>query len=253
MKKLLLTVAAAIAVSSTWAVVGVIKSNGDVKKGDIKWNSRAKAYELKAGKISLTYELDKIESLEIEKPKNFDNLVKAVEAGSGSSAVKELTQIVSDYKMLQWDKTAARYLVDAYLQMNQPQKAFEAARVVIAEDPTAAYKGDMAPSYWQALLATNQKSRLENCLNKAVGEGSRPLSAEALMMRGDILVKESGESAETLRKALVESYLKVALLYNDAACVNERRKAMLKCADAFAKIGMDDHAQNMRSKAAALK
>lgn len=108
MKKILMTAVSVMAISSAWAVVGVIKSNGDVKKGDIKWNSRAKAYELKAGNISLTYNLDKIDSLEIEKPKNFDNLVKAVISGAGSSSVKGLSQIVADYKMLQWDKQIGR-------------------------------------------------------------------------------------------------------------------------------------------------
>lgn len=253
MKKLLLTVAATIAVSSAWAVVGVIKSNGDAKKGDIRWNSRANAYELKAGKISMTYQLENVDGIEIEKPKNFDNLVKAVESGAGASSVKGLSQIVSEYKMLQWDKPAARYLVEAYLQMNQPRKAYEAARVVVDEDRSAAYKGDLAPAYWQALLAINDKLKLENCLNKAVSEGSRPLSAEALMMRGDILVKESGESNEVLRKALIDSYLKVALMYRDAECIEQRRKAMLKSADVFDKLGMADQAQNLRSNAAALK
>lgn len=253
MKKILMTAVSVMAISSAWAVVGVIKSNGDVKKGDIKWNSRAKAYELKAGNISLTYNLDKIDSLEIEKPKNFDNLVKAVISGAGSSSVKGLSQIVADYKMLQWDKPAARYLVEAYLQMNQPRKAFEAAQLVIAEDRTAAYKGDMAPAYWQALLALNDKLRLENCLKKAVEEGSRPLSAEALLMRGDILLKEKGDGVENCRKVLVDSYLLVALMYNDTACIEPRRKAMMKCADIFEKIGYNDQAQNMRNNAAQLK
>lgn len=253
MKRLLLTAAAVLAVSSVWAVTGIIKSNGDVKKGDIKWNSRAKAYELKAGKISMTYELAKVDSLDIEKPKNFDNLVKAVESGAGASAVRGLEAIVSEYKMLVWDKTAAKYLVEAYLQMNQPQKAFDAARVVMAEDKTAAYKGDMAPAYWQALLATNRKPQLENCLRLAVSEGSRPMSAEALMMRGDITVKEGTESPQAYRRALVDSYLKVALMYNDTECIEQRRKAMLKCATAFEKIGMSDQAHNMRSNAQALK
>lgn len=253
MKKLLLTVAAVLAASSGFAVVGVIKSNGDVKKGDIKWNSRAKAYELKSGKINVTYELDKVESIEIEKPKNLDNLIKAVEAGSGGSSVKGLTQIVNDYKMLQWDKLAARYLVEAYLQMNQPQKAYDVAQTLIAEDKSVAYKGDMAPAYWQVLLATNRKSQLENCLKHAVAEGSRPMSAEALMMRGDMLLKEKGDGAENCRNVLIESYLKVALMYNDTQCIAQRRKAMLKCAEIFDKIGYSDQAQNMRTSASALK
>ena len=55
MKKLLLSVATVIAVSSAWAVPGIIRSkNGDVKKGDIKWLNSSQSYELKSGNITVT-------------------------------------------------------------------------------------------------------------------------------------------------------------------------------------------------------
>jgi hypothetical protein len=136
--------------------------------------------------------------------------------------------------------------------MKQPQKAFDTARIILDEDITFAYKGEIAPVYWQALLETNRKSLLENCLKRAVAEGSRPLSAEALLMRGDIFLKDNGDGIENCRRALIDSYLKVALMYNDADCVVPRRKAMLKCAAMFEKMGLSDQAQNMRNNAAAL-
>ena len=157
MKKLLLSVATVIAVSSAWAVPGIIRSkNGDVKKGDIKWLNSSQSYELKSGNITVTLKKSDVESLEIAKPKNFDNLVKSVQGGAPGSAIDGLTKIVKEYTMLQWDNVASRYLVEAYLQMNNPQKAYSAARVVIEadKDSAPAYSGELAPAYWQTLLVS---------------------------------------------------------------------------------------------------
>lgn len=255
MKKLLLSVATVIAVSSAWAVPGIIRSkNGDVKKGDIKWLNSSQSYELKSGNITVTLKKSDVESLEIAKPKNFDNLVKSVQGGAPGSAIDGLTKIVKEYTMLQWDNVASRYLVEAYLQMNNPQKAYSAARVVIEADKdfTPAYSGELAPAYWQTLLALGKKSELENCLRMAVKQGSRPLSAEALLMRGDIILKEGAESPEAHKKALIEAYLKVALMYNDVDCVAQRVKACEKSAVSLNAIGMSSEAQRMKDDAAAL-
>jgi hypothetical protein len=236
MKKLLLSVATVIAVSSAWAVPGIIRSkSGDVKKGDVKWLNSSQSYELKSGNITVTLKKSEVESLEIAKPKNFDNLVKSVEGGAPGSAIDGLTKIVKEYTMLQWDNVASRYLVEAYLQMNNPQKAYSAARVVIEadKDSTPAYSGELAPAYWQTLLALGKKTELENCLRMAVKQGSRPLSAEALLMRGDMILKEGGESPEAHKRALIEAYLKVALMYNDVDCVAQRVKACEKSAVSY--------------------
>jgi hypothetical protein len=253
MKKLLLTVVTVLTVSSMWAVPGTIKSKkGTVRKGEIRWVVTSKSYEVKFGKAAEMIAEDDVESLEIEKPKNFDALVQSVQGGSGGSAVDGLAKITKDYKRLQWDKVAARYLVEAYLQMKNPQKAYDAARVVIEGDQSAAYKGDLAPAYWQTLLALGQRERLENCLRKAVQEASRPLSAEALIMRGDIILKDGAEKPEAHKKALIDAYLKVALMYNDADCLEPRIKAMERSAASLGAIGMSDQAQNMKANAAAL-
>ncbi len=256
MKKLLLTVVVAILASSSWAVVGTIKAKGDTKRGEIKWNASSKSYSLMLKKGKTAYEaqfsIADVESIEIDKPANFDKLVDLIAKGNGSAAEKDLLAILKTYKMLQWDKIAARYLVELYIQMNQYNKAYELVQGILKTDREAAYKGELAPAYWQILLALNKDSQLENCLSKAAMTGDRVSSAEALLMRGDVIIKKGQDSAEANKKALVDAYLRVALMYNDAPCVAVRAKSMQKCAVAFEKVGMPDYANKMRSSANAL-
>ena len=154
--------------------------------------------------------------------------------------------------MLSWDKPAGRYLVEAYLAANNPQKAFDTAQGIIKGDSDAAWTGDLAPAYWQTLLKLGQNQRLENCLRKATSSGDRPTSAEALLMRGDMILAAGGDLPDTYRKALVDAYLRVALMYPDENCKAVRADAMQKAAGCFDKIGMASRAEQMRSQAKAL-
>lgn len=256
MKKLALAALAAFAVSSAWAVQGTIRTDKDTKSGDIKWQSRSKSYQLTYKKgstnVSAEYPLSDVERLDIEKPANFDKLVELVRAGQGASAIGGLDGIVKTYKMLVWDKPAGRYLVEAYLAAGQAQKAYETATGIITDDKSAAYAGELAPAYWQALLKLGKNTQLENCLKKAASTGDRVSSAEALMMRGDMILANEGDTPDAHRKALIDSYLRVALMYNDPPCKDTRREAMLRCASSFDKLGMAARAEGMRTQAKTL-
>lgn len=251
MKKIAVVGLVSLVAASSWAVVGTIKpKNGEAQKGEVKWSSVSKSYSIETKKgVNVQYALDKVESIDIVKPANLDKLVELVSKGQGASAEKGLSDIVSTYKMLQWDRPAASALIDVYLQTKRPQKAYDLAQSIIKEDNSSAYDGAMAPSYWQALLELNKTQQLENCLRTAVAKGGRASSAEALIMRGDIIMHDGAASQEACRKALKDSYLRVALMYNDAESVLPRRKALLKCADAFDKLGRSDIGQRMRTDA----
>ena len=253
MNKLAIAALAAVAAASAWAIQGTIKTDKDQRSGDIKWQSRTKSYSLTYKKgntnVSAEYPIGDVERLDIEKPAAFDKLVGLVKAGQGASAIAGLSAIVKDYKMLVWDKPAGRYLVEAYLAAGQAQKAYETASGIIAEDKSAAYMGELAPAYWQSLLKLGKNQQLENCLRKATAEGDRAASAEALMMRGDMILATDGDTLDAHRKALTDAYLRVALLYADPACKDARREAMLRCASSFDKLGMAARAEGMRTKA----
>lgn len=243
MKRLLLITAVALIGSSSWAAVGTIKSTkGDVKKGEIRWLASSKSYELKMGNVTVTLKEDEVKSLDVEMPKNLEKL-----------GIDGWKKIIKEYEKLQWDVVAARYLTEAYLNSGRVNDAYNAARIVIDRDKTAAYKGDLAPKYWQTLHKRGETDKLERCLKLAVEEGDRKMSAEALLMRGDILRDKGGKTPASYKEALVDAYLKVALMYNTPECINQRIVGFEKSAEAFAAMGRATEAQHMRNQAEELK
>ena len=232
MKKLIILGLAAAVVAPLWAVQGTIRTATDSKKGDIKWQSRAKKYvvSFKKGKteVSAEYPVDEVEELDIAKPNGFDKAVENVRSGNGAAAIGVLSKIVEEYRMLQWDKPAGRYLVEAYIAANQAQKAYDVANDIIREDKSAAWKGDLAPAYWQVLLKLGKNTQLEGLVKRAAISGDRAASANALVMRGDMILAAGGESPDGCRKALTDAYLRVVLMYADEPCRDARIQAMQK-------------------------
>ncbi len=253
MKRLVIFGLVAAAAAPLWAVQGTIRTATDSKKGEIKWQRAKKSYvvSFKKGKtdVSAEYPLDAVEELEIDKPSGFDKAVENVQKGNGAAAIPVLTKIVQDYKMLQWDKPAGRYLVEAHLASGNAQKAYDAASDIIREDKNAAWKGDLAPAYWQALLKLGKNSQLDGLVKKAAISGDRAASANALVMRGDIILATEGEGQDACKKALTDAYLRVMLMYTDEPCRDARAAAMQKAAACFDKMGQASRAEQIRSQA----
>ncbi len=257
MKKIALSILAIASAASAWAIQGtVVSSKNGSSSGDVKWVARDKTYvvTVKRGQTEMqtSCELADLESLDIPRPAALDKAIEAVQNGQGASAIPALSKIVNDYKMLVWDKTAARYLVQAYLAANNPQKAEEEAKKLLADDRDAAWKGDFAPAYWQVLLKLGKLQPLENNLRRAAASGDRAASAEALCMRGDLILSQGGDSPDTYRKALTDAYLRVALMYLDEPCRDARFNALNKAAGCFDKLGMAVRAEDMRNRAKAM-
>ena len=234
------------------AIQGTVMTENETVTGDVKWHARDKKYIIEKGKITKEFGLSDVTGLDIPKPAGYDKAVQAVENGQGASAVATLTKIVTDYRMLQWDKPAGRYLALAHLAAGNAQKAYDVCGPIIAGDKTAAYSGDLAAAYWQAMLKLGKREQLEGLLKKAATSGDRPSSAAALVMRGDIIVSASNDAPEELRKALRDGYMRVVLMYQDEACARERREALAKAAGCFDKLGQAARAESLRAQAKAM-
>ncbi len=249
---LMLVALVALVSSSAVAVPGIIKAGDSQIRGDITYSLTDKEYTIsyKRGKndVTGTYKLGECE-IEIEKPKAFDGLVALIEKGNAAGAIGGLDKLVKEYRMLQWDKAAGRYLVEAYLATNNPQKAYDAARDIIRNDESAEWTGDLAPAYWQALMKLGKNVQLEKLIKKAATSGDRGASAAALVMRGDVILNQGGDTPDTLKKALTDAYLRVVLMYADEPCRAARRSALLKAATCFEKLGMASRAEGMRTQA----
>lgn len=248
---------AALSAAPLMAIQGTLSTETETLTGDIKWQPRSKKYAItfKNGKTDVSAERPyaDVVSLDIPKPAGYDKAVEAVEKGQGASAIGTLSKIVTDYRMLQWDKRAGRYLVLAYLSAGQAQKAYDTCTPIIMEDRTAAYRGDLAAAYWQALLKLGKNEQLENVLKKAVSSGDRAASAAALVMRGDIILAKGKNTPDAMKEALREAYLRVALMYNQQECARECAEAMVKAADCFDKLGQAARAERLRTQAKAFE
>lgn len=252
MKKIILA-AAIVSVASAWAIPGkLIMKNGGEVSGDIKWRGRDESYVVKQKNgMETERKADDVKSVVVKEPANLQRAIELVQNGNGASAIGTLTKITQEYKMLQWDKIAARYLVEAYLAANDAENAFKAAQSIISSDKKAAYSGELAPAYWQALLKLNKITQLERCLERATSSEDRGASAMALSMRGDVILAQGADQAN-LRRALTEAYLRVVLMYRDAPYREARKTAMLKAADCFEKLGYAARGEKLRTQAKSL-
>ncbi len=247
MKKLMFMTMAAMA-ANAFAISGSVSTELETVSGDVKWQPRAKAYFIEKGKVVREIALADVTGLDIPKPANFDKAVQLVEGGQGASAIGILSKIVSDYRMLQWDKPAGRYLALAHLAAGNAQKAYDVCRPIIGEDKAAAYSGDLASAYWQALMKLGKFDQLEGLLKKAASSGDRASAAAALVMRGDLILNSASDDSAKVRQALTDGYLRVWLMYQDAECRRERAEAGLKAAAAFDRLGQNSRAERIRGQ-----
>ena len=255
MKKLLATLilAASATMSATAAdIIGSITDAQGTHRGVIRYSMKSKTYfvQSKQGGTLLEVEISPIDmtAMEIEPPAGWDKAVERVANGQGASAIKYFDSVVKMYNHLQWDLRAARYLADAYLAMGNIDKASDSCAAVVRANPEAAFKGEFAPIYWKVLLQLGKKDMLEKLLAKAATSGDRYSSGAALIGRGDLILA-SGESAESIRAALVDGYLRVALMYTDGKVADQLRpEALAKSAQCFEKIGQAGRADQMRGE-----
>ena len=251
MRKCLLVVfTAALTAMSFGAIKGkVIKTDGTDIAGEIKWSNRDKAYVIVRGGVEMQIPAVDVEDIEIVKPAGYDQAVALVEKGEGKKAISSLAKIVKEYRRLQWDKAAGGYLAQAYIQSGNVNEGLKVCQDIISADASAAYKGKLAPSYWEALLQLGQMTKLESALKKAAASGDRVTSGAALIKRGDVIMKEGTESTDAARKALIDGYLRVVMMYTDAGVAEEvRPEALYKAAQCFEKVGQAARADMMRKE-----
>ena len=179
--------AATAGAASTKPTGTILQVGGDKPiTGEIQWSNRDKGYRVTIampggkGTSTTTISADNVQSLKMDKPAGYDALVKQVEAGKGAQATAGLEKIADAYEHLQYDVMATRWLAVAYLAQGKARDAVSACEKVIRNNPDAAYSGEMAPAYWEALRKTNQTSKLQGLLDKASSTRPSPPATRAL-------------------------------------------------------------------------
>lgn len=222
-------------------IVGSLRTADKEFKGRIRWDSAAKAYMVTEGNIQRSVPLNQVIDKRIPKPAGLDQAIAQVQAGSGDKAIPVLEQIMRDYEMLDHDLVAAGAIALAYMQAGTPQKAMDVSEKVLRTNPSALTSIEFAATYWDALIKTEQYTKLERSLASAVQEGSRSVSALALMKRGDMLFQKNN-----FKEALIDGYLRVADLYQtEKALVPE---ALYKGAQCFERLNQINYAERLKKK-----
>lgn len=255
MKKILAAIALSVSAAAFAAagdIIGTITDAQGPHKGVVRYSLKNKMYivSVRQGNSAVELEIapgDDV-TLDIAEPAGWDKAVENVSKGRGTASIAYFDDIVKRYNHLQWDLRAARYLAEAYLAAGDADKAYESCSKVVRADPENAYKGEFAPSYWKVLTKLGKKEQLEKVLQQAAASGDRFSSGAALIGRGDLILA-SGESADSIRAALVDGYLRVALMYTDGKIAEQLRpEALAKAAQCFEKIGQAGRADAMRGE-----
>lgn len=247
-QKVLMAMILLAAGSALAQVEGVLVTTEGHKKmpGTIKWSVRDKGYKIKAkgGNVELSIPEDKVFKLIIPKPKSLTDAEALIKKGSGAQAIPMLKKIIKGYTKLTWDETATRLLAEAYLANGNASSAIKVCEKIISGNKEAAYLGEIAPIYWKALLMGDRLSKLEKLVTEAVKKGDRTSSAFALILRGDMIRKES-DTNESAAKALRDGYLRVVTLYKSVK--SAQPEALYKAAQCFDKLGQSSHSDMMRT------
>ncbi|MBL7114584.1 MAG: tetratricopeptide repeat protein [Kiritimatiellae bacterium] len=233
------------AISASAAVKGVIyKRDGTKFEGTIQWFGATQEYSVTRGGDGITLKISSAEvaKVVVPKPSGFDAAQKAVRGGSYAGAIRPLEQIVKNYERLgDWDIKAASLLATAYLGMNQYPQAKTMCEKIIRVNPDAARSGDLARVYWDVLEKMKLEAKLKSVLTDAIKSGGREVAAVAQMKRADIELSKGN-----VKKALVEGYLRTAILFRDVKDIQP--EALLKSAKCFQQIGRQSEAEKMRKR-----
>ena len=225
-------------------VRGIIKKKeGGSLSGMIRWQPASKVYVITDEKTGVTMQipLSQVESIKVQKPAEIDNAAKMIQQGQYAAAIPVLEKIMEAYTALEWDISAARWLVEGYLKVDKPPKAIEMYEKVKDAYPGSELSRKLTVGYWDALFKTGDFVKLRSTLTKAIEEGPRDLAALAQIKRGDMDKKDGN-----LRAALVDGYLRTIVLFEQVKEVQP--EALFKAAKCFDDLGEHSHAEKMRKK-----
>jgi TolA-binding protein len=224
------------------AVPGTItKTDGTELSGDLTWFGATQEYDINIGSVNTKVSARLVAKVQTQKPADFDKAVNAVKTKQYAAAISPLKNIVGTYEMLGWDVPAARWLAEAYLNLNQAKDAIDMCDKVIRTNPEAKTSGELANIYWEALRRDGREAMLQRVLSEAVKTGGREVAAVAQLKRAD-MDRAKGD----VKKALKDGYLRTAILFQDVKSVQP--EALTKAAECFQQLGQQSYADKMRKE-----
>ncbi|MEI6563226.1 MAG: hypothetical protein WCO42_02835 [bacterium] len=203
------------------ANVITLKNGRVISAPTIEWRSSTGDYIVAAEGGAVPIPLAQVARLNIERPAEFDQAIGLVKSRLFRQAVPLLEGIVSKYKMLNWDVDAGKWLVQCYLEINDPKKLATAMDALVAAGGTV--PNNTLMMYWKMLQKAGDVKRLNREITRTLGTGSPDFVATAYMMRGNAYLKDGDEAS-----ALAD-FLKVVTLFKNEKAVQP--EALFTAAD----------------------
>lgn len=146
---------------------------------------------------------------EADKPAEYDQARKLIDAGQYEKAIDLLEDIIRRYRFLAWDNRARALLPMAYAGQDQFDKAVSAYEDLFENAPKSRENDELIWGYREALLRAQQYAKLEKQLDEIIAAGSREDAARAQIMRGDIRLDQ-----DQLEPAVLD-YLRTVVLFEN--------------------------------------
>jgi hypothetical protein len=220
----------------------IVLNNGQQASGMVRYLPASRSYELKSGPVTREVRAAEVERIDLaEQPEGLEAALANVRAGRYASAIPVLSKIVEDYAMFGPDIKAGGALMKSYLETNRASEALKAGETMVRRSPDLAKKPEFASVYWEVLLANERMASLRTAIDEAVSSGSRELAAFGLIRRGD-MEKEAGRTKE----ALVDGYLRVALMFRDVPAAQP--EALFKAIQAHEELNEVTYAERWRQR-----
>lgn len=177
----------------------------------IKWFETRQEYQVEGADGSMIpVPLDEVDSLEIGKPAEYEQALKAVAAKQYEAAIPLLEDIATRYRRLQWDAKAREVLANAYFAKNDYKKAVQVMRDLMQGTAKSQITDDQYVTYWNALMGAQMTAMLKKDIADAIAGDSKTLATLAMIKRGDV------NKAEGKREDAVLDYLRAALMFDEA-------------------------------------
>lgn len=246
----LLLLTAGYALASADAEGVVVNTEGKAFKGNVRYKALNKVYIVTSGasggpQITMEVPLVQVKSVTVAEPPDFRGAVKMLQENKLAQAIAVLDKISQEYSMLQWDVPATRWLAEGHLRDGKPDQAVRACERITDKRTEAAISGELAPVYWQALLAAGRNNKLEELLIQAAKSPIIDGQARANVMRGEVLRKQNRP-----KDALRDGYLRTIVLFRgwtDPSVREARAEALYKAAQCFDDLGIIAPATKMRN------
>jgi hypothetical protein len=206
----------------------------------LMWKPASKVYVVKQGNMTREISPDSIQAMVVAPPAGWDEIMKRVRSANPATAIPQLQKIMQEYVMLDYDGKAGAIAAQIYLKQGKAQEALKICEKVVSTNKRAAYASEMAPFYWEAMIATRKTANLAGMLNRAAASGNRSIAAAALIARGDLL-----RSEDKNMDALKDGYLRVVYLYTSETA--KQPEAIYKAFETFNALGQTTYAEKMRS------